>query len=241
VEAILLAGGKAERLGDAAEGRPKALVHVAGKALAAYQIGLLAAAGIDRVIVSCAAGQGVVFARELAGLGVEVVTAEEPERLGRGGGIRFSAAVRAERGDILVLNGDELLDVDFRALLQRHRETDAAATITVARPQSPFGLVELDDADVVTGFREGGRVPYWVNCGVYAFSEDALERLPERGDHETTTFPELVAERRLRAFRHDGLWLTVNTPKDLRRAEEHVAAHPEWLAPATRALGSGGA
>ena len=241
MEAILLAGGKAERLGDAAEGRPKALVHVAGKALAAYQIGLLAAAGIDRVIVSCAAGQGEVFARELAGLGVEVVPAEEPERLGRGGGIRFSAAVRAERGDILVLNGDELLDVDFRALLQRHRETDAAATITVARPQSPFGLVELDDADVVTGFREGGRVPYWVNCGVYAFSEDALERLPERGDHETTTFPELVAERRLRAFRHDGLWLTVNTPKDLRRAEEHVAAHPEWLAPATRALGSGGA
>ena len=240
MEAILLAGGKAERLGDAASGRPKALVHVAGKPLAAYQIGLLAAAGVDRVIVSCAARQGEVFERELSGLGVVVVTAEEPERLGRGGGIRFASAERAESGDLLVLNGDELLDVDFGALLQRHRDTGAAATITVARPLSPFGLVELDDADVVTGFREGGRVPYWVNCGVYAFSDEALARLPERGDQETTTFPELVAEHRLRAFRHDGLWLTVNTPKDLRRAEEHVAAHPEWLAPA-RALGSGGA
>jgi NDP-sugar pyrophosphorylase family protein len=240
VEAILLAGGKAERLGDAAAGLPKALVRIAGKPLAAYQIRLLAAASVDRVIVSCAAGQGEVFERELAGVGVEVVTAEEPQRLGRGGGIRFAAAERAETGDVLVLNGDELLDVDFAALLRRHRETGAAVTITVARPQSPFGLVELDDADVVTGFREGGRVPYWVNCGVYAFSEEGLARLPERGDHETTTFPELVAERRLRAFCHDGLWLTVNTPKDLRRAEEHVAAHPEWLAPA-RALGSSGA
>ena len=239
MEAILLAGGKAERLGNAAEGRPKALVQVAGKPLAAYQVGLLAAAGVDRVIVSCAAGQGGVFERELAGLGVEVVAAEESERLGRGGGIRFASAERTESGDVLVLNGDELIDVDFAALLRRHRETGAAATITVARPQSPFGLVELDDTDVVTGFREGGRVPYWVNCGVYAFSEEALARLPERGDHETTTFPELVAERRLRAFRHDGLWLTVNTPKDLRRAEEHVAAHPEWLA-GSGVLRSGG-
>ncbi|HEX6700336.1 MAG TPA: nucleotidyltransferase family protein [Gaiellaceae bacterium] len=232
MEAIILAGGLAERLGDAAGGRPKSLVEVAGQPLAAYQIGRLAAAGVGRVIVSCAAGQGEFFERALAGLGAEIVTAEEPERLGRGGGIRFAAAKRAESGDVLVLNGDELIDVDFAALLARHRATGAAATITVARPPSPFGLVELAEDDVVTGFREGGRVPYWVNCGVYAFSEEALARLPERGDHETTTFPELVAERRLRAFRHEGLWLTVNTPKDLRRAEEHVAAHPEWLAPA---------
>ena len=46
--------------------------------------------------------------------------------------------------------------------------------------------------------------------------------------HELTTFPELAAERRLRAYRHDGLWLTVNTPKDLRLAEEHLAANPGW-------------
>jgi len=232
MEAILLAGGKAERLGDAAGGRPKALVHVAGKPLVAYQVGRLAAAGVDRVIVSCAAGQGELFERELEGLGTEIVTAEEPERLGRGGGIRFAARERAEEGDVHVLNGDELLDVDFAALLARHRETGAAATVAVARPLSPFGIVELDEEDVVTGFREGGRIPYWVNCGIYAFSDEGLARLPERGDHETTTFPELAAERRLRAFRHEGLWLTVNTPKDLRRAEEHVAAHPEWLAAA---------
>jgi NDP-sugar pyrophosphorylase family protein len=232
MEAILLAGGKAERLGDAAGGRPKALVPVDGKPLAAYQLGRLAAAGVDRVIVSCAAGQSELLERELSGLGVEVATAGEPERLGRGGGIRFAARERAEAGEVLVLNGDELLDVDFAALLAHHRETGAAATVTVARPLSPFGIVDVADDDLVTGFREGGRVPYWVNCGVYAFSEEALARLPERGDHETSTFPELAAEGRLRAFRHEGLWLTVNTPKDLRRAEEHVAAHPEWLAPA---------
>jgi NDP-sugar pyrophosphorylase family protein len=73
-------------------------------------------------------------------------------------------------------------------------------------------------------------VPYWVNCGNYVLSEEAVARFPDQGDHESTTFPELVVEGRLRAYRHDGLWLTVNTPKELRAAAEHVASHPEWLA-----------
>jgi NDP-sugar pyrophosphorylase family protein len=229
MEAIILAGGKAERLGEAAGGRPKALVPLAGRPIAAYQIALLVRAGVDRVIVSCAADKGVEFERDLSGAGAEIVIAEEPEPLGRGGGLRFAAAVRREPGDVFALNGDELLDLDFSALLTQHREAGAGATITVTRPASPFGLVQLGDGDVVTGFDEAALLPVWISCGVYVLGEEAIERLPERGDHERTTFPELAAAGRLHAFRHDGLWITVNTPKDLRRAEEHVAAHPEWI------------
>jgi NDP-sugar pyrophosphorylase family protein len=228
VEAIILAGGKAERLGDVAGGLPKPLVPVAGRPLAAWQVGLLRRAGVERVIVSCGAGAGEQFAAALGGLGVEVAIAEEPERLGRGGGIRFAAGERHESGDVFALNGDELLDVDFQSLLGSHRANGTAATITVARPRSPFGVVELED-DRVTGFAEGGTIDCWVSCGVYVLADDALARFPERGDHETTAFPELAAEGKLGAFRHQGLWLTVNTPKDLRRAEGYVGAQPEWL------------
>jgi NDP-sugar pyrophosphorylase family protein len=228
VEAIILAGGKAERLGDAAGGLPKSLVPVAGRPLAAWQIALLGRAGVERVIVSCGDGAGKDFAAALLGLGVEVAIAEEPERLGRGGGIRFAAHERRESGDVLALNGDELLDVDFATLLESHRANGAAATITVAHPKSPFGVVQLK-SDRVTGFVEGGTIDCWVSCGVYVLGEEALARFPERGDHETTAFPELAAEGKLGAFRHEGLWLTVNTPKDLRRAEEYVGSHPEWL------------
>jgi NDP-sugar pyrophosphorylase family protein len=205
VEAIILAGGRAERLGDAAGGRPKSLVDVAGLPLAAYQVGRLARAGVTRVIFACASGEGSLFEQELAGLGPEIV-------------------------DVFALNGDELVDVDYAGLLARHQSRTALATIAVARPKSQFGLVDIGDDDVVRGFEEAGKVPYWVNCGNYVLSEEALARFPERGDHESTTFPELVAEGRLHAFRHEGLWLTVNTPKELRSAAEHVAAHPEWLA-----------
>jgi NDP-sugar pyrophosphorylase family protein len=229
MEAIILAGGKAERMGDATGGRPKSLVEVAERPLVSYQIARLGEAGVERVIVSCAAGQGELFTEALADIGPEIVCAEEPERLGRGGGIKYAARERREQGDVFAMNGDELVAVDFGGLLDRHRVTGAAATVAVARPASPFGVVELDEDDVITGFREGGLIPYWVSCGVYVFSEEAIERLPDLGDHETTTFPELAAERRLRAYRHDGLWLTVNTPKELRRAQEHVSAHPEWL------------
>jgi len=228
-EAIVLAGGKAERLGEAAAGRPKALVRVGEKPLLAYQIALLARAGVERVIVSCAAGQGGLFVEELAGADAEIVPAEEPEPLGRGGGLRFAARARQDDGDIYALNGDELVDVDLAGLAGLHSTSGAAATITVVPLESHLGIVDLDDEDAVLGFREKPRLPHWVSCGVYVLGPEAVARLPEHGDHESTTFPELAAERRLRAYRHEGLWITVNTPKDLRVAQEHVAANPHWL------------
>ena len=224
MEAIILAGGKAERLGAAAGGKPKALVAVAGRPLAAYQVEAFARAGVERVLVSCAEGQGELFVRELNGLGVEIVPVEEPEPLGRGGGLRLAAQERREDGDVFAVNGDELLDLDFSELLARHAAAGLDATIAVAPLESPFGVVELGDDDLVTGFEESPVLPQWVSCGAYVLGPAAVARLPERGDHERTTFPELAAERRVAAFRHEGLWLTVNTPKDLRRAEERLQA-----------------
>lgn len=228
-EAIVLAGGKAERLGEAAGGRPKSLVRVGERPLLAYQIALLVRAGVERVIVSCAAGKGEMFVEDLADVGAEIVPVEEPEPLGRGGGLRFAAAGRADAGDVYALNGDELVDLDLAALAEHHRAAAAAATITVVPLESHLGIVDLEDDDTVLGFREKPRLPHWVSCGVYVLGEEALARLPEKGDHETMTFPALAAERKLRAFRHEGLWITVNTPKDLRVAQEHVEAHPDWL------------
>jgi NDP-sugar pyrophosphorylase family protein len=228
MEALLLAGGKAERLGEAAQGLPKPLVPVAGFPLAEYTVARLVGAGVTRVIVACRAGQEDAFVNALAGLGAEIVPVGEPEPLGRGGGLKLAAAQRTERGPVLALNGDELLDVDFGALLAEHGRAGAAATIVVAQVRSPFGVVDLQDDGTVTGFSEAPLLEDWVNSGVYVLDEEALERLPERGDHEQSTFPELAREGKLRGYRHTGVWLTVNTPKDLRRAEDFMEAHPEW-------------
>jgi NDP-sugar pyrophosphorylase family protein len=214
-----------------AQGKPKPLVPVAGRPLLSYQVTRLRRAGVDRLIVACAAGKGEDFERDLAGLGVEIVPVEEPEPLGRGGGIRFAAEQRTSRGTIFAMNGDELLDVDLDELISVHDGSGAAATITVFPLVSPFGVVELQEDGFVTGFtEETPRLPHWVNVGLYVLEQEALERFPERGDHERTTFPELAAEGKLFAHRHEGTWLTVNTPKQLRSAEEFIAANPDWVA-----------
>jgi NDP-sugar pyrophosphorylase family protein len=228
MEALLLAGGKAERLGEAAQGLPKPLVPVAGFPLAEYTVARLVGAGVTRVLVACRAGQEEAFVNALGGLGAEIDPVGEPEPLGRGGGLRLASSRRREEGPVFALNGDELLDVDFAALLDQHGAAAAAATIVCAQVRSPFGVVDLEDDGRVTGFREAPLLEQWVNSGVYVLDEEALARLPERGDHEQSTFPELAAEGKLRGYRHTGVWLTVNTPKDLRRAEAWMEEHPEW-------------
>ena len=228
MEALLLAGGKAERLGEAAQGLPKPLVPIAGFPLAQYGVARLVDAGVSHVIVACRAGQEEAFENALTGLGAEIDAVGEPEPLGRGGGLRLAASRRREDGTCLAMNGDELLDVDFRALLAEHEESGAAATIVVAQVRSPFGVVDLQDDGRIIGFREAPLLDNWVNSGVYALGDEALARLPERGDHEQSTFPELAAEDKLRGFRHTGVWLTVNTPKDLRVAAAFMEEHPDW-------------
>jgi NDP-sugar pyrophosphorylase family protein len=228
MEALLLGGGKAERLGDAAQGFPKPLVPVAGFPLAEYAVVRLVEGGVTRVVVACRAGDEEAFLNALEGLGAEVDAVGEEEPLGRGGGLRLAATRRQEEGPVLALNGDELLDVDFSALLAEHDRSGAAATIVVAQVRSPFGVVEVEEDGTISGFREAPLLDHWVNSGVYVLGEEALALLPEKGDHEQSTFPQLARERRLHAHRHDGVWLTVNTPKDLRRAAEYMEAHPAW-------------
>ena len=126
--------------------------------------------------------------------GPEIVAVGEPEPLGRGGGLRLAASQRQESGPLFALNGDELLGVDLGDLLERHRSRRPAATIVVSQVRSPFGVVDVDGSDTVTGFREAPVLPQWVSSGVYVLDDECIERLPERGDHEDTTFPELAAE-----------------------------------------------
>ena len=239
MEALILAGGRAERLGDAAAGRPKPLVLVHGHPLAAYQVAQLAAVGVTRIIVGCAVGSERLFEDELGGLGPEIVAVGEPEPLGGGGGLRFAASHRLEAGPVYALNGDELLGVDLRDLMERHTQRRPAATIVVSQVRSPFGVVDVREDDVIGGFLEAPILQEWVNSGVYVLDDECIDRLPERGDHELSTFPELALERKLLAHRNTGFWFTVNTPKQLREASDYMAVHPE-LAPRASDSGDGG-
>ena len=191
----------------------------------------LVRAGVERVIVSCASGQGSLFegrARRARGR----------DRRGGGAGAARSRGRYQVRRACPLRERRRLRTERRRARGRRLRRAPRGASGGRRRGDAHGGTAEVA---VRTGRRRRrkrrprlsrgcARAPYWVNCGNYVLSREAIERFPDRGDHETTTFPELAAEGRLHAYRHSGLWLTVNTPKELRVAAEHVESHPEWLA-----------
>ena len=103
---------------------------IAGHPLAEYQVSQLVRAGVERVIVSCGAGQAGLFEAKLSGLGAEIVAVAESEPLGRGGGLRFAAKQREVR---LVLGrsgrtlpSEPIAVGDLAPLHPRPREAQAA-------------------------------------------------------------------------------------------------------------------
>lgn len=223
-QAIILAGGQATRLRPYTDDRPKAMVSVAGKPIVDWQLEWLSAQGAERVVVSCGY-LADVLAAHLADhpypLRIHVVAESEP--LGRGGALRFAASYLPYAGERwLGLNGDVLCRFPLTEIVERHVAVDAAATVALARFRTTWGIASLDEQDRIIAFVQSPKLPYWINGGIYVFEPDVVELLPERGDHEDTTFPQLALDKRLAAYKIDGYWRSVDTVKDVKDADEDL-------------------
>jgi NDP-sugar pyrophosphorylase family protein len=224
--ALTLVGGRGERLKPITDTMPKAMVPLNGRPIIEYQVRWMQSQGVTDVVfltgylgekVEEHFGDGSVF-------GINAHYSHEESALGRGGAIRKGMSlVPLDEYPVLVTNGDNVTDLDLGLLMDRHDSTGALATLMLTRYPSQFGVVEVGDDDLVEGFVEKGMLPIWINAGVYLFDRAIESMLPEIGDHETSTFPELVAQRKLAALRSDALWVTVDGPKELREAGEQLA------------------
>ena len=218
MHAIVLAGGKGERLRPFTEDRPKAMVEIMGIPILGYQLQWLQAQGITDVVVACGYRHEVIqrYFGDGGRLGLGISYAVEQEPLGRGGALRGALGHVPESDTVVIAtNGDVITNVPLAPLLAAHAARRALATIMLMPFVSPYGIVELGEHDRVTHFREKPELPYWINAGVYAISPAIRPLLPERGDHETTTFPELARDGRLGALRSKGYWHGVDTIKDV--------------------------
>ena len=229
--ALILAGGKGERLRPLTDTLPKPMVPVCGKPILLHQIEWLKAAGVTDVVflagylwetIQDYFGDGTDF-------GIRAHYSVEDSPLGRGGAIRNGfPLVPEEEETVVVLNGDVITNEEFALLAARHQEKKRAdssylATIMVVPFVSPYGLVDLNSRDDVVGFREKVEMAHWINAGVYLFDRRIASELPELGDHETETFPRLAREGRLSALKSRAFWRSVDSFKDLREAEEHLS------------------
>ncbi len=225
MKAIIIAGGRGERLLPLTADRPKCMVEALGKSIAVRQLEWLATQGVDEAIFSCGYRWDVI--RHTVGdglwLGLTVRYAVEDQPLGRGGGLRKALLLLDTAEPLVAMNGDVLARPDLAAMVAQHQQSGAVATVMVVPYVSDDALVDVGAGNRITGFREKPRLPFWINGGIYILSPAIVELLPEVGDHESLTFPQLAEEGRLHAFPFEGDWVSVDSAKDLSTAEQFLS------------------
>ncbi len=216
--AIVLAGGKGERLRPFTEDRPKPMVEIMGIPILGYQLQWLAGQGVTDVVISCGYRHEVIEAYFGQGerLGLRIRYSVEEDPLGRGGALKLALSQLPPGVDaVIATNGDIITNLRLGPVVAAHLARRLVATVVLTPFVSPYGIVDVDADDAVTQFVEKPRLPYWINAGVYVLSPSVRDRLPDHGDHETTTFPELARAHGLGAFRSEAYWRGVDTIKDV--------------------------
>ena len=228
--ALTIAGGKGERLRPLTDNLPKPLVDVGGKPLLHHQVNMLLNAGVTDIVFLCGyLGERI---RDHFGDGAQhgfrAHYSFEEQPLGRGGALRQGFAQVPETEQLVyALNGDILTSQPLPELMERQRQTNATATVMLTPYPNTYGIVETDDADLVTRFAEKIPLPHWINAGIYLFKREIEPLLPKQGDHEDSTFPQLAREGKLAALKSKSPWRAVDSLKDRDEAERMVAA-PSW-------------
>ena len=228
--ALILAGGRGERLRPLTDNAPKPMVPICTKPILWHQVQWLKRGGITDIMFLAGYKWEVIrdFFGDGSDHGFSAHYSVEETPLGRGGAIRKGMAMVPEHeAHVVVTNGDIITAESLDAIVDVYRgkrEANAAhqATVMVVPFFSPYGLLDIDDQDNVEGFREKAELPYWINGGIYVFSREIEGLLPELGDHEDSTFPHLAAQRNLSAIRSRAFWRSVDSFKDLREAEEYL-------------------
>ena len=224
MNAVILAGGRGERLLPLTADRPKCLIEVAGRSLIEHQLRWLAGQGIERVVVSCGyrwqriedlIGDGAKF-------GLKATYAAEATPLGRGGGLRKALTQLNPVEPVLACNGDVLTTLPVQPMLRAHRSSKGLATLLLVPYVSQHGIVDVDANGRIQGFREKPSLPYWLSGGVYVLSPEICRMLPRRGDHETGLWPRLAADGRLHGYCFSGFWQSVDSVKDIGEAERRL-------------------
>jgi D-glycero-alpha-D-manno-heptose 1-phosphate guanylyltransferase len=148
--------------------------------------------------------------------------------LGTGGALRLALPL-LDQPSILLLNGDSYCDVDISALVARHHEKGAAATLSLAEVPdgSRYGRVERDAGDRITRFVEkgGSAEPGWINAGVYVFDRSVIEAIPPgRAESlERDVLPLQVELGRVVGF-PAGRFIDIGTPESFAAAEAFFAS-----------------
>ena len=221
---VILAGGLGKRLRPLTSDRPKPMIQINNTPIIELQVKWLKKSGITDIIVLVGHLREKIKHHLADGkkFGVNISYIEENVPLGTGGALKNAKDHIIQNGNsdsgFFVINGDILTNLDPFTISDK-----GSMTLALVPLKSTFGIVETN-GDLVSKFVEK---PYiedrWVNAGVYYFSNDIFDYLPDNGNLETVTLPMLVEKQKLKAKKFsNNYWRSVDSHKDVDEASKEI-------------------
>ena len=224
IDAVLMAGGKGERLRPLTEKTPKPLLPVGDKSIIDHNIDRLISFGVQHISVTVNYLKEQLeehFAKPRNG--IQVQTIREPRFLGTIGSIRF---VKEFYNDtVLVMNSDLFTNIDYEDFFLHFKEHDADMSVA-AIPYTvsvPYGIFDLDGREI-HGLIEKPTYNYYANAGIYLIRRSVLDEIPEDTMfHSTDLIEKLILEgKKVIRFPLNGTWIDIGNPQEYQKANELV-------------------
>ena len=221
-DAVLMAGGRGERLRPLTIDTPKPLLKVGGKPIIDYNVESLMRYGVGEIYVTVNYLKEQIIGHfcnsKWKG---RVHCVEEPCRLGTIGSVALIDTLTQDH--LIVMNSDLLTNIDFEKLWRHHVDSGAVLTMaTVPYTVSvPFAILRTE-GDRVIGLEEKPTFNHFANAGVYMIDRNVISDI-KRGEYlDAPDFVESLIEKGLKVshFAIEGTWIDIGSPDDYRYANE---------------------
>lgn len=224
VDAVMMAGGKGERLRPLTEKTPKPLLPVGDKAIIDHNVDRLISYGITHISVT------VNYLKEQIEThyqeprnGILIQTVREPKFLGTIGSIKFVSQFYNDT--ILLMNSDVFTNIDYEDFFLHFQQHDAEMSVA-AIPYNvsiPYGILELDGRNI-NGLTEKPKYTYYANAGIYLIKRRALDEIPDDTFFNATDLVEkLIAEgKKVIRYPLNGTWIDIGNPQEYQKAKDLV-------------------
>lgn len=224
-DAVLMAGGKGERLRPLTSETPKPLLKVGDKCIIDHNIDRLISYGVKHISVTVNYLKEQIEEHFSVPRGdVKVQTVREPKFLGTIGSIKF--VENFYNDTVLVMNSDLFTNINYEDFFLHFKEHDADMSVAAVpySVQVPYGIFKIEDRRNITGLVEKPTYDYYANAGIYLIKKSALDLIPEDTFFNATDLIEalIAVGRKVIRFPLNGTWIDIGNPQEYKRANELV-------------------
>lgn len=224
IDAVIMAGGKGERLKPLTNKTPKPLLKVGEKCIIDHNVDRLISYGIKNISVTVNYLKEQIQNHYLTPRnGIKIKTVVEPKYLGTMGSIKYVKRIYSD--NVLVMNSDLFTNIDFEDfyLYFKDNEADLAVAAVPYNISIPFGVLNLDGNEIRT-LEEKPKFTYYINAGIYLIKKNILTLIPKETPFNATDLIQKVITTGGKVIRYplNGSWIDIGNMEDYKKAQDLV-------------------